>query len=142
MPNRLLQAALAHLNRACAQARNRALHQGKQAAEGALEAQRREHSEQLSRLQRAQQVCDLPALLGIRACVVRGCRELSIVLLLQGLEEDVRVLKGSLDAAEHCKAAAVHELQTVKSNNADLEVSRSKGCLGSERASIRASLAC
>jgi len=111
------------------QARNRALHQSKQAAEAALEAHRREHSEQLSRLQRAQQVCDLPALLAFRACAVRGCHELTIVVVLQGLDEEVRVLKGSLDAAENCKAAAEHELQTVKSNNTDLEVRRSRDAL-------------
>ena len=41
---------------------------------------------------------------------------------LQCLEEDVRVLKGSLEAAESCKAAAEHQLQTAKSDNNDLAV--------------------
>jgi len=125
--HRVLRAALADFF-ACAQARNRALHQGKQAAEDALEAHRREHSEQHSRMQRAQQVCDQPALPALQ-CVVSGWHALTIAAVLQGLDEEVRVLKGSLDAAENSKAAAEHQLQTVKSNNTDLEVRRSKDIL-------------
>ena len=47
------------------QDRDRALEQGKQAAEDALEALRREHSEQHARLQRAQQACAWNALLAL-----------------------------------------------------------------------------
>ena len=47
--------------------------------------------------------------------------------MAQGAEEEVRVLKGSLEAAEASKATAETQLQAAKSENRDILV-RTTGC--------------
>ena len=58
------------------------------------------------------------------------CQVTVFTAALQGLEEEVRVLKGSLEAAENSKAAAEHQLQTAKSDNHDLAVMSAINCPG------------